>query len=198
MKVEEQNTRKRLIISLSVLLLLVIAVGITYAFFKPSMTNTGSTSVNINAFDRAVITFTGGSDLSMDAYQPGISRELYFDVKLQSPGGNISASYDIIWAITSNSFVHDETTGHENDKELLYSLYISTNQSTWTPVFTNKDATELTGNVKLATNELIIADNNTTARNYYKFVVTYPSLNKDQSFNMESTLSSSVKVVPSE
>jgi len=197
MKVEENNTRRNLLISLSTLLLIVVVVGITYAFFRPSETNTAVTNVNINAFDQAVITFTGGSDLSMNAYQPGVSRELYFDVKLQSTGGDMSASYDIIWQITNNTFKHDETIGNENDAELLYSLYISQDQSTWTAEFENKDATALTGDVKLATNHLVIASNGSTARNYYKFVVTYPSLNKDQSFNMESTLNSNIKIVPS-
>ena len=55
-------------------------------------------------------------------------------------------------------------------------------------------ATALTGSVKLATNEIVLAANNTTTTKYYKFVVTYPNLPKDQSYNMEKEIDSYLEI----
>ncbi|MBQ4583316.1 MAG: hypothetical protein IJA94_00215 [Bacilli bacterium] len=190
------NVRKYTIAVIVTLLILVCVIGVTYAFFNPNVDSNGITTVNIELAEQATISFTGGKDVTIDAKQPGVAGELYFSVGLKSDGGDISAAYDIIWNITENSFVKD--VNNPDDKELLYSLYISTDNINWEPLIIDAEATTLYGENKLATNELILATNNSEKVNYYKFVITYPSLAKDQSYNMEAVLNSYLEVKQSE
>ena len=190
------NVRKYVIAAIVTLIILVCVIGVTYAFFNPTVNSNGITTVNIESSEQATISFTGGNDITVNAYQPGVSGELYFSVGLKSDGGDISAAYDIIWNITENTFIKD--VNNADDKELLYSLYISTDNTNWEPLITDAEAATLIGEVKLATNELILASENIEKVNYYKFVITYPSLDKDQSYNMEASLNSYVEVKQSE
>lgn len=190
------NVRKYTITAIVTLLILVCVIGVTYAFFSPSVDTNGITTVNIEVSEQATISFTGGKDVMIDAHQPGVTGELYFSVGLKSDGGDISAAYDIIWNITENTFIKD--VNNPDDKELLYSLYISADNTNWEPLIDEAEATTLNGENKLATNELILATNNNEKVNYYKFVITYPNLAKDQSYNMEAVLSSSIEVKQSE
>lgn len=190
------NVKKYIMIAIVTLLIVICVIGVTYAFFIGDVTTAGITTINIEASDQATISFNGGNDVKINAHQPGVSGELYFSVGLRSDGGDISAAYDIVWNITGNTFMKDEN--NPSDKELLYSLYISTDNTNWEPLFEGKEATTLSGENKIATNELILAPQNSQTTNYYKFVITYPSLPKDQSYNMGATLNSYIEVKQSQ
>ena len=190
----EESTRKKLVALLIALLVIVVGVGITFAFFNPFIDQEGDITIDVTAHDNATITYTNGQNLSLIARQPGASATSLFNVQLKSTGGNITGVYDIYFVITDNSFVHDTTVGHTQDSEIYYSLYSSSDNSTWTPIATNVDLTAVTGQIKLATNELVLAANNSTTTKYYKLEVTYPSLNKDQSFNMEKEISGHLEI----
>ena len=190
----EDSTRKKLLGIIISLLVVLAGVGITFAFFNPTIRNEGDITIDVTASDNARITYTNGQNLSLIARQPGTSATSYFNVEIESTGGNITGVYDIYWVISTNSFIHDVTAGHTNDAEITYSLYSSPDNSTWTPIVTDVDATALTGSVKLATNEIVLAANNTTTTKYYKFVVTYPNLPKDQSYNMEKEIDSYLEI----
>ena len=190
----ENSARNKLIALIVVLLIILVGVGITFAFFNPFLNQQGDITVDVNASDLVTITYTNGSNLNLVARQPGMTATSYFNVKIESDGGNVTGVYDIYWVISSNTFIHDVTSGHQNDKEVTYSLYSSSDNSTWTPIVTNVDATALTGSVKLATNELVLASNNSSTTKYYKFEVTYPNLAKDQSYNMDKQISSNLEI----
>ena len=190
----KESTRKKLIAVLVVLLVIVVGIGITFAFFNPFINQEGTITIDVTAHDNATITYTNGQNLNLIARQPGISETSYFNVNVESHGGNVTGVYDIYWVISTNTFEHDTTPGHTTDSEITYSLYSSSDNSTWTPIATDVDATTWSGSVKLATNELVLATNNSSVTKYYKFVVTYPNLPKDQSYNMEKEIDSYLEI----
>ncbi len=190
----EDNTRKKIAAILISLLVVLAGVGITFAFFNPSLNQEGDITVDVTASDNAKITYTNGANLSLIARQPGVSAESYFNVEVESHGGNVTGVYDVYWVISKNEFIHDTTEGHTNDKEITYSLYSSSDNSTWTAILTDVDATTLNGSVRIASNELLTASSNSSATKYYKFVVTYPNLPKDQHYNMEKEIDSYLEI----
>ena len=190
----DDNTRKKLITLIVVLLIVVVGVGITFAFFSPSLNQQDNITVDVTASDNAKVTFTNGSNLVLNAIQPGISATSYFNVEVESPGGTITGVYDIYWVISTNTFEHDTATGHESDYEITYSLYSSSDNSTWTAMVTDADATTLNGAVRIAANELVTATNGSSTTKYYKFVVTYPNLPKDQNYNMQKEIDSYLEI----
>ena len=193
----KEEARKKLIIMITILLVVLVGIGITFAFFNPFLTQEDDITVDVTASDLVRITYTNGQNLSLIARQPGMTATSYFNIKIESNGGNVTGVYDINWVISSNSFIHDVTVGNENDKEITYSLYSSSDNSSWTPVVTNVDATALTGTIKLATNELVLASNSNSTTKYYKFEVTYPNLPKDQSYNMDKQINSYLEITSS-
>ena len=106
----EDNTRKKLIALIVVLLIVVVGVGITFAFFSPSLNQQDNITVDVTASDNAKVTFTNGSNLVLNAIQPGISATSYFNVEVESPGGTITGVYDIYWVISNNTFEHDSAS----------------------------------------------------------------------------------------
>ena len=70
------NVRKYVITAIVTLLILVCVIGVTYAFFNPTVNSNGITTVNIESSEQATISFTGGNDITVNAYQPGVSGEL--------------------------------------------------------------------------------------------------------------------------
>ncbi len=193
----EDNTRKKLLGMIISLLVVLVGVGITFAFFSPSIDNQGEVTVDVTTNRNAKITYTTGQNIDFLAKQPGTSATALFNVNLNSPGGNLTGVYDIYWVITNNTFVHDQTPGETSTKEIKYSLYSSNDNTTWTAMLTDVDLTGVTGQIKLATNELILASSNTSITKYYKLEITYPSLPKDQSYNMEKQITGHLEIRPS-
>ena len=193
----EDSTRKKLVGLIIALLIIVVGVGVTFAFFNPTIRRDGNITIDVTSDQNAKITYENGQNLSLVARQPGISATSYFNVEVESPGGNITGVYDIYFVISSNSFIHDVTAGHTADSEITYSIYSSPDNSTWTAITTNADLTAVTGAVKLATNEIVLAQNNNSTTKYYKFEVTYPNLPKDQSYNMEKEIEGYLEIRPS-
>ena len=190
----DDNVRGKLVVLLIVLLIVVVGLGITFAFFNPFVNRQSDITVDVTTSKNAEITYTNGSNLELIARQPGLSATSFFNVKIESDGSNLTGVYDIYWVISTNSFVHDSTPGNGNDKEITYSLYASADNTNWTAIVTDVDVTGVTGPIKLATNELVLANSNTITTKYYKFVVTYPNLDKDQSYNMEKAISGYLEI----
>ena len=82
----EDNTRKKIAAILISLLVVLAGVGITFAFFNPSLNQEGDITVDVTASDNAKITYTNGANLSLIARQPGVSAESYFNVEVESHG----------------------------------------------------------------------------------------------------------------
>lgn len=194
MNTEQETRRGKIFIYITIIMLFVaIVVGITYAFFAGGVTNTGNVSVDVTTSDQVSITYTTGKDLELDATEPGMSEEGYFDITV-SGGSGVTTVYNVILNITSNSFVHDQTAGHTTDSEITYSFYYSTdsgNNKTWTAITENADLTAVTGNVNLATNEILTSSSSDVTK-YYKLVINYPNLPKDQSYNMNKSLTGTI------
>ena len=182
---------------IAVLLVMLVGIGITYAFFSPTIIQESDITVDVTTSENATITFENGSNVNLSATEPGITTSALFNVKIESNGESITGVYDIYWVISENEFEHDTTPGHENDKEITYSLYASSDGYNWSPIVANADATALNGAVKIATNELVVANNGGETTKYYKMDITYPTINKDQSYNMGKSINGYIEIRPS-
>ena len=190
----EDSTRKKIVSLIIGLLIVLVGVGITFAFFVPNVNNDNSLTIDVTTSKNAKITFNNGADLVLDATEPGTTSTAYFNVQINSTGDSLTGVYDIYFVISNNTFIHDNTLGHTSDKEITYSLYSSSDNATWTPMITDVDITGITGDVRIAANELITAQNSLSTIKYYKFTVNYPSLQKDQSFNMQKSISGYIEI----
>ena len=190
----EDSVRRKIITLVVALLVITIGAGVTFAFFSPSIRQEENITVDVTTSDKASVTFNDGSYLSLVANQPGATATSYFSVTVGGSGtSEVTGVYDVYWKISTNTFVHDST----NDKEITYSLFSSPDNSSWSPIVLDADATALTGDIRLATNEIIKSSNGSSTTKYYKFQVTYPSLPKDQSLNMDKEIQSFLEIRPS-
>ena len=179
---------------LAIAILWLAVVGLSFAYFTSTSYNNTNTKVNVETSNQAFIYYDAGDDFELFAKQPGYSDELTFFVKLVGENNvAISSVYDVNMYIDSNTFEYDPKN-NENIPELLFDVYMSTDNVNWSEVLVNKDATELTGKVNFVNNQKISADANSETTQYWKVVFRYESLDKDQSYNMNKEFISSIKV----
>lgn len=179
---------------LAIAILCLAVVGLSFAYFTSTSYNNTNTKVNVETSNQAFIYYDAGDDFELFAKQPGYSDELTFFVKLVGENNvAISSVYDVNMYIDSNTFEYDPKN-NENIPELLFDVYMSTDNVNWSEVLVNKDATELTGKVNFVNNQKISADANSETTQYWKVVFRYESLDKDQSYNMNKEFISSIKV----
>ena len=190
-----QNKRTITLSVLAIAILCLSVMGLTFAYFSSTGThNDGKVQVNIETSNNAHIKYNTGEDLILKANQPGYSGELTFFVKLVGDTkGTISSIYDINLYIEKNTFEYDPTS-QEKIPELLFDVYMSTDNITWKEVIVDRDLTELSGAINLIDNQKISAETNSEITQYWKVVYTYLSLEKDQSYNMNKEFISSIKV----
>lgn len=189
------KNRKTIILSVLAIAILCLSVmGLSFAYFSATTTNNGNVNVNVETSNNAYIFYDTGKDLILDAKQPGYSGELTFFVKLVGDtNGTINSTYDINMIVESNDFEYDPNST-DNIPELLYDVYMSTDNNNWTEVIKDGDATRLTGTINLVNGQKISAKANSEIIQYWKVILTYASLDKNQSYNMNKKFISSIKV----
>ena len=189
-----KNQRTIVLSVLAVAILCLAVVGLSFAYFSSSSSSDGEVKVNVETSNQAYIYYDTGEDFELFAKQPGYSDELTFSVKLV--GENkvaLTSTYDVNMYIDSNTFEYDPKT-NENTPELLFDVYMSTDNVNWNEVMLNKDATELTGTVNFVNDQKISADANSETTQYWKVLFIYEALDKHQSYNMNKEFISSIKV----
>lgn len=190
-----KNRRTIILSVLAILILCLSVVGLTFAYFSANTSNDDDdVKVNIETSNNAYIYYDTGGELILNAKQPGYSQEVIFSVKLVGDNkSSVSSTYDINLNGIENDFEYDPNST-ENIPELIYSLYKSDDNVSWTEVIANGDATRLLGTVNLVDSMEIKADVNKEVTQYWKIVFKYVSLDKDQSYNMNKKFSGSIKV----
>lgn len=169
-------------------------LGISYAFFTPDITTTGSINVDVETSNNAKIIYDTGDALNLFANQPGASDEAVFSVTLSGDVSYaVTSEYDINWNITENGFSYEEND-ETIDAELTYDIYTSNDGLSWTPYILNQDCTAKTGNISLVNGHTISVAANSSITQYWKVVLTFEDLEKNQSYNQNKTLKSTLKI----
>lgn len=189
-----KNRRTIILSVLAIAILCLSVMGLTFAYFSANMDITDDVNVNIETSSNAYIYYDTGDDLILKANQPGYTGSSIFSVKLVGENrASVNSTYDINLYVESNNFEYDPTST-EDTPELLFDIYMSTDNTNWTEVIADKDITELSGTINLVDNQKISAEANSETTQYWKVVYTYVSLDKDQSYNMNKEFVSSIKV----
>src|SRR5574344_2131130 len=95
------NNKKIMILVVSVMAILIVTIGASYAYFTATITgNTTATTSTINTGTMA-ITYTDGSDVSATNWIPGDSLTKTFSVKST---GNVPTKYTIYLSELINTF----------------------------------------------------------------------------------------------
>lgn len=187
--------RRTIILSVLAIAILCLSVmGLSFAYFSATITKSGNVNVNIETSNNAYIVYDTGDDLELKANQPGYSGELNFFVKLVGDtSGTVNSTYDINMIVENNNFEYDPDST-EKTPELLYDVYMSTDKTNWNEIIRNGDATNLKDTTNLVDNQKISASAKSETVQYWKVVLTYVSLDKNQSYNMNKEFVSSIKV----
>lgn len=189
-----KNRRTIILSVLAIAILCLSVMGLTFAYFSANMDITDDVNVNIETSSNAYIYYDTGDDLILKANQPGYTGSSIFSVKLVGENrASVNSTYDINLYVESNNFEYDPTST-EDIPELIFDIYMSTDNTNWTEVIADKDITELSGTINLVDNQKISAEANSETTQYWKVVYTYVSLDKDQSYNMNKEFVSSIKV----
>ena len=189
-----KNRRNVILSTLAIVILFFAIVGLSFAYYFSNSVNDSNIKVNVETSSQAYIYYDAGEDFELFAKQPGYTDEFTFSVKLVGENrATFTSTYDVNMYIDDNTFTYDPKSS-EKTPELLFDVYMSTDNVNWTIVTLDKDATELAGTINLVNDQKIVAEANTETTQYWKIVFRYISLDKDQSYNMNKNFISSIKV----
>ncbi len=189
-----KNRRNVILSTLAIVILFFAIVGLSFAYYFSKSVNDSNIKVNVETSSQAYIYYDAGEDFELFAKQPGYTDEFTFSVKLVGENrATFTSTYDVNMYIDDNTFTYDPKSS-EKTPELLFDVYMSTDNVNWTIVTLDKDATELAGTINLVNDQKIVAEANTETTQYWKIVFRYVSLDKDQSYNMNKNFISSIKV----
>ena len=175
--------------------LLVIGVGITFAYFSSGVEVSGSGStVELQPGDMIKVTYDAGdSSLNSTNLIPGDTVSKSFTVTVTPTETEKTAVYAIYLDLTNNTFVKCDDSNYnsitnaciKDYKELTYTIKDGDN------VLATGDLTGKTGKVKLLT-ETKTVDSETTFT--YTLEITFKETNADQNHNMEKVMNGNIKV----
>ena len=175
--------------------LLVIGVGITFAYFSSGVEVSGSGStVELQPGDMIKVTYDAGdSSLNSTNLIPGDTVSKSFTVTVTPTETEKTAVYAIYLDLTNNTFVKCDDSNYnsitnaciKDYEELTYTIKDGDN------VLATGDLTGKTGKVKLLT-ETKTVDSETTFT--YTLEITFHETNADQNHNMEKSLIGNVVV----
>jgi len=175
--------------------LLVVGVGITFAYFASGVEVSGEGStVELQPGDMIKVTYDAGdSSLSSNNLIPGDTVSKTFTVTVTPTETEKTAVYAIYLDLTNNTFVKCDDSNYnsitnaciKDYEELTYTIKDGDN------VLATGDLTGKTGKVKLLT-ETKTVDSETTFT--YTLEITFHETNADQNHNMEKSLIGNVVV----
>ena len=175
--------------------LLVVGVGITFAYFTSGVEVSGDGStVELQPGDMIKVTYDAGDNsLSSNNLVPGQTLTKTFTVTVTPTSKENTASYSIYLDLTNNTFVKCDDSNYNSitnacikDYEVLtYTIKDGDN------VLATGDLTGKTGKVKLLT-ETKTVDSETTFT--YTLEITFHETNADQNHNMEKVINGNIKV----
>ena len=175
--------------------LLVVGVGITFAYFASGVEVTGEGStVELEPGDMIKVSYDAGdSSLNSTNLIPGDTVSKSFTVTVTPTETEKTAVYAIYLDLTNNTFVKCDDSNYnsitnaciKDYEELTYTIKDGDN------VLATGDLTGKTGKVKLLT-ETKTVDIETTFT--YTLEITFKETNADQNHNMEKVMNGNIKV----
>ena len=175
--------------------LLVVGVGITFAYFASGVEVSGEGStVELEPGDMIKVTYDAGdSSLNSTNLIPGDTVSKSFTVTVTPTETEKTAVYAIYLDLTSNTFVKCDDSNYNSitnacingAEELIYTIKDGED------VLATGDLTGQTGKVKLLT-ETKTVDSETTFT--YTLEITFHETNADQNHNMEKVMNGNIKV----
>ena len=181
--------------------LLVLGIGISFAYFVSQTLVTGDgASVTAEPGDMIKVTYDAGSaPLSGNNLMPGDSTSKDFTVTVTPTETEKEATYGIFLNITENTFVKCDDTNYndltnmctKDAQELTYTIKDKDSGST----LASGDLTGVTGKVKLLT-ETKTVETETTFN--YTITITFVDTGADQNHNQNKTFNGDVEVEFSE
>ena len=187
-------------IIIAVVVLLIIAVGFTVAYFQAQVGSGATANVTVTTKTTDVLTFSKGNDISITATQANFyngagnlngSTTATATLLADNDTNSATQNYNVYFNITGNNFEY--TTAPTNTPELLLTVTNPSNQAvtsisglTYTTVngVSGFDITNKRGLIQIASNYSITSNSSSTATNQtWNFTVTFVNLNSDQQLN---------------
>ncbi len=187
-------------IIIAVIVLLIIAIGFTAAYFQAQIGSGASANVTVTTKTTDVLTFSKGNDISITATQANFgsgagnlngSTTATASLRANNDTNSATQTYNVYFNIKGNNFTY--TTSPTNTPELLLTVTNPSNQAvtsisglTYTTVngVSGFDITTQRGLIQIASNYSITSNSSSTATNQtWNFTVTFVNLNSDQQLN---------------
>ena len=165
------------------ILVAIIFIGATYAFFTAGMSSETSTTVRADA-GTMKITYSGGANINLAGIYP---KDDVWATKTITVTGNNTTDAEMYYKLT---LVVDSNT-FKTDDPLQYEL-VSTNTSTNGEVIPPIDKTDITGtSIELGKGHFVKANN---AKHTYLLKTYYPKKATSQNANQGATFSAHVEI----
>ena len=185
------------ILSIIVGILLVIGIGISFAYFISDVLFSGEgSSVTLESGDMIKVSYDAGSgSLNTEGMIPGDSTSKDFSVTVTPTETEKEATYGIFLDITNNTFVKCDDTNYNDltnacTRGAQELTYIITNKDSGETLKTG-DLTGVTGKTKLLT-ETKTVDTEMTFN--YTITITFVDTGADQNHNQNKIFSGNVEV----
>ena len=176
--------------------LVVIAVGVSFAYFSANVSFRGEgAEVNGSAAEMIKVSYDAGSSvLASNNLMPGDSISKTFKVTVTPGSDTNTATYAIKFNISGNTFEKCTDTNYnattntcvKNSQELAYSLKDSSGS-----VIASGDLTAVTGTITLATETKTVS-----AATEYSYIleINFADTGADQNHNNNKTITGDIKV----
>ena len=183
MNQEEMKKKQKKVMIYTLIVSLICAVGVSYAFFTAGISSETSTTVRADA-GTMKITYSGGANINLAGIYP---KDDVWATKTITVTGNNTTDAEMYYKLT---LVVDSNT-FKTDDPLQYEL-VSTNTSTNGEIIPNISKTDITGtSIELGSGKFAKANN---ASHTYELKIYYPKKATSQNANQGAAFSAHVEI----
>ena len=183
MNQEEMKKKQKKVMIYTLIVSLICAVGVSYAFFTAGISSETSTTVRADA-GTMKITYDGGTNINLAGIYP---KDDVWATKTITVTGNNTTDAEMYYKLT---LVVDSNT-FKADDPLQYEL-VSTNTSTNGEIIPNISKTDITGtSIELGSGKFAKANN---ASHTYELKIYYPKKTTSQNANQGAAFSAHVEI----
>ena len=183
MNQEEMKKKQKKVMIYTLIVSLICAVGVSYAFFTAGISSETSTTVRADA-GTMKITYSGGANINLAGIYP---KDDVWATKTITVTGNNTTDAEMYYKLT---LVVDSNT-FKTDDPLQYEL-VSTNTSTNGEIIPNISKTDITGtSIELGSGKFAKANN---ASHTYELKIYYPKKTTSQNANQGAAFSAHVEI----
>jgi len=188
----KENKRVVTLAILAISILVAVGIGISYAFFIARIdTEDGNIKVETNTSSEVNVEYNPADPIVLLNAEPGDSKTTTFSISLTASNKTAdTAKYGLVWDISKNEFLYEPE--NPADPQLVYSLYYSNDNETWTPYVENADCTTWQGKITLVDEFSITANAGQTSTEYWKFTLTYKAYDYNQATNMSKKFNGTI------